>query len=123
MRLNLTASREDRSPFPATLKPKGRLHVTYSDQQKADDKMLKFKMTTLNQTRSFSTTSKPPAENSGAGSCKRKPNPCYKAKHKNCALANKDCPRFKLLECEQSKGSNCKLNYLDVSTQIGVASR
>lgn len=48
----------DNSPFPSSIKPKNNVNATYSDQQKAEDKMLQYKMANFGQNhRSLSTVS------------------------------------------------------------------
>ncbi|XP_030755017.1 uncharacterized protein LOC115881608 isoform X2 [Sitophilus oryzae] len=105
------------SPFPAKIETKGAVNVVYSDMQKAEDKLLKSKISVPSY-RHYSSLSNPfygraPAENNSEGKCHNKLNKCVKlTKPKNCKLS-RNCPRYKLDDCEQSPGSNCKLNYLD----------
>ncbi|CAG9769999.1 unnamed protein product [Ceutorhynchus assimilis] len=112
----------DNSPFPATIQGKPKIIRAYTDQQKAEDKMLKYKLTYLQSlNRNYSTGhhyryySKEPANNSGSGNCKKTISKCVKVKPKKpCKMSDrKACPRLKLNDCNQSPGSNCKLNYLD----------
>ncbi|XP_050302164.1 uncharacterized protein LOC126740263 isoform X2 [Anthonomus grandis grandis] len=111
------------SPFPSNIRQKNRLHVAYTDQQKAEDKLLKYKMSGFSQSRNYSTTYKIPkrfytypADNTGSSDCGKKIDKCaFRQKVNNCKVVNKNCPKFKLPDCEQSKGSNCTLNYLDTN--------
>ncbi|KAF7266499.1 hypothetical protein GWI33_020181 [Rhynchophorus ferrugineus] len=107
------------SPFPSNIKPNSS-GIVYSDLQKAEDKLLKSKIdTSLAQYRNFSTMSvrhygRAPADNNSEAHCAKKISKCVKVNKpsRQCKM-NKNCPRFKISDCKQSKGSDCRLNYLD----------
>ncbi|KAL1501746.1 hypothetical protein ABEB36_007019 [Hypothenemus hampei] len=112
-------------PFPPNITADNKIQHTYNDQQIAEERFLKYKMSRFHSTnRKFSTlfpkrsfagrnfSGKPPADNTSDGTCAKKVKGCVKTKFRECRITNKDCPRLKLLDCQQSKGSNCKLNYL-----------
>ncbi|XP_060532867.1 uncharacterized protein LOC132705918 isoform X2 [Cylas formicarius] len=114
---------EDRSPFPQSIKALRSETQISSDRQKAEEKILRAKgLSFVPLTRNYSIGvertygGKNPSENNSEGKCGKnklkRDCTAQRPQQKSCGM-NDDCPRHKLHDCEQSKGSNCKLNYLD----------